>query len=312
MMERAYYVVDAFTNERYAGNAAAVVLDAEGLTDKDMAAIAAEFNLSETTFVLPAVEGASIRFRWFTPAVEVDLCGHATIGGVHALLESGRGESLIDEQGVISIETRSGVLRATVDKLPGGGRLIWLALPEPRLDPITLIPTELTEVLGLAEDALVLSPKPMKTCDGDLIVMVRDALALNEAKPDFAAMKKFCTRHRLRGLSAATTKTLTDSVDIQSRFFAPAAGVDEDPVTGSVHGPLASYVIEHGLTENRAGTPGPLAPMDGGRVMLSCVQGKPGGRAGLVRVLIDRTDPTHTTALIGGQAVTSMKGTLVS
>ena len=299
-MGRPYYVVDAFTNERYAGNAAAVVLDADGIGDKTMAAIAAEFNLSETTFVLsPEGEGA-VRFRWFTPTVEVDLCGHATIGGVHALLESGRGEGLIDPQGVLSIETRSGVLHATVDKLPGGDRLIWLTLPTPSLEPITLIPSELTEILGVPEEALLLDPKPMKSRDGDLIVLVRDALTLNEAKPDFTAMAKFTRRHRLRGVSMATVHTLTESVDVQSRFFAPAAGVDEDPVTGSVHGPLGAYVVQHGLCS-----------MEDGKAILTCVQGKPGARAGLIRVLIDRSDPDRTTALIGGQAVTTMKGSLV-
>ena len=299
-MGRPYYVVDVFTNERYAGNAAAVVLDADGIGDETMTAIAAEFNLSETTFVLPPTGDAAVRFRWFTPTVEVDMCGHATIGGVHALLDSGRGEALIDRQGALSIETRSGVLHATLDKLPGGGRLIWLALPTPNLEPITLIPSELTEILGVPEEAIVLDPKPMKSRDGDLIVLVRDALTLNEAVPDFAAMAKFCRRHRLRGLSMATVKTLAESVDVQSRFFAPAVGVDEDPVTGSVHGPLGAYVVGH-----------ELRPTEDDKAILTCVQGKPGARAGLIRVLIDRSDPDCTAALIGGQAVTSMKGSLV-
>lgn len=298
-MGRPYYVVDAFTNERYTGNPAAVVLDADGIGDKTMAAIAAEFNLSETTFVLPPEGEGAVRFRWFTPTVEVDLCGHATIGGVHALLESGRGEDLIDAQGVLSIETRSGVLNTTVDKLPDGDRLISLALPTPTLEPITLVPSELTEILGVPEEALLLDPKPMKSRDGDLIVMVRDALTLNEAAPDFSAMKKFTLRHRLRGVSMATVNTLTESVDVQSRFFAPGAGVDEDPVTGSVHGPLGAYIIQNGLH-----------PTEDGKAILTCVQGKPGARAGLIRVLIDRGDPDGTKALIGGQAVTTMKGSL--
>jgi PhzF family phenazine biosynthesis protein len=167
------------------------------------------------------------------------------------------------------------------------------------LEPVTLLPSELTEVLGVPEDALVLDPQPMKTRDGDLIVLVRDALTLNEAAPDFPAMTKFCRRHRFRGLSMATVHTLAESVDVQSRFFAPAAGVDEDPVTGSVHGPLGAYVVEHGFR-----------PTEDGRAILTCVQGRPGARAGLVRVLIDRSDRDHVAALIGGQAVTSMTGSL--
>ena len=85
-MTRDYFVIDAFTGERFAGNPAAVVVDARGLADANMQAIAAEFNLSETTFVLPVDsegDAAHVRFRWFTPMAEVDMCGHATIAGVN-------------------------------------------------------------------------------------------------------------------------------------------------------------------------------------------------------------------------------------
>ena len=136
-MRRQYYVIDAFTRERFAGNPAAVVLDTDGLDDLEMQQIAAEFNLSETTFVLPPQTAeAAVRFRWFTPTTEVSMCGHATIAGVHALLESSRFRLDDAESTALGIDTLSGSLKAYVEAIPGKvpGQMIWLDLPSPRLE----------------------------------------------------------------------------------------------------------------------------------------------------------------------------------
>ncbi|MHC4696838.1 MAG: PhzF family phenazine biosynthesis protein [Planctomycetota bacterium] len=321
-MNRLYYVVDAFTSERYMGNAAAVVLDADGLNDAEMQSIAAEFNLSETTFVLrPETDGALVRFRWFTPATEVGMCGHATIGGVHALLEARRlsiadcglsiltqspipnPQSTIDNrQSAIRIDTLSGTLTAFVEDLPGGdaGRMIWLDMPTPVLVNYPLSETDLSRVLNLPVDAFESSLPTVKTQDGDALVFVKDVLSLNDARPDFARLMEFQRRRGVRGLCLATTGTLAEAIHVQSRFFAPAVGVDEDPVTGSVHGPLAAYLFRRGL-----------APMEDRMGALRCTQAA-GGRAGLVYALVQWEDDDSLSVRIGGQAVTAMRGTLLA
>jgi len=315
-MRKEYFVVDAFANEPFTGNPAGVILDAQGLDDAQTQAIAAEFNFSETAFILPPTEPEAaadgqidgppalrVRFRWFTPAAEVKMCGHATLAGVHALVESGRLQ-LPDGADSISvrIETRSGLLTAYVEPLPikRHKRMIWLDMIDPTLTPRPLAPSDLAAAIGLAPDAVVESLPITQTQDQDLLVFVRDFQILNEAKPDFSNLAALLTRHRLRGLCLATVRTLTPSVNVHSRFFAPTVGVDEDPVTGSVHGPLAAYLVKHGLV-----------PLHNGLAGLTCTQAKPGGRAGLIHALVQPQGDDVFAVRIGGQAVTTMRGTLM-
>jgi len=304
-MERSYFVVDAFTNERFSGNAAAVVLDTEELDDRRMRLIAAEFNLSETTFVFPAASvHEAVRFRWFTPAVEVEMCGHATIAGVHALIESGMIDRLRSaDSAPLRIDTKSGIITAYVECIPGepGARMIWLELVPPVLTPCRVYAAELAKTLNLPQDAFERRLPPVRTQDGDLLMFVRNVGTLNDARPDFSRLRDYQQRERLRGLCLATTETLTPAVHVQSRFFAPAVGVDEDPVTGSVHGPLAVYLVKHGL-----------APTADGMAAMCCLQGKAGGRAGMVFALAAADSANGVHVRIGGRAVTAMRGTLMA
>jgi len=308
-MGRPYYVIDAFASERYTGNPAAVVLDAEGLDDAAMRAIAAEFNLSETTFVLPAQSdrgtsaGPHVRFRWFTPTVEVDMCGHATVAGIHALIESGRVRH--DDPSAstqVRIDTKSGTLAGFVESIPGqpSARMIWLDLPDPVLTDHRPIAAELSTVLRLPVDAFETKLPTTETQDRDVLVFVRSLGSLNDARPDFPRLAELLNRERLRGLCLATVNTITPSVHVQSRFFAPNFGIDEDPVTGSVHGPLAAYLVWK-----------QLVPTDDGLSGLTCVQGRAGGRTGLLHALVQVQGEDRFAVRIGGQAVTTMRGTLV-
>lgn len=303
-MERHYHIVDAFTVDRFAGNPAAVVLDTEGLTAQDMQTIAAEFNLSETTFVLPPTSPqADIRFRWFTPGMEVAMCGHASIAAMHAMVEGGR-LPLGDEQQAIelSIETQSGILTAAVEKSPTTtGRMVyWLGLPTPLLSPANLSPSDVAGALGISADSLDESQPILRTQDDDVIVFVRNTRAVHGAHPDFTGLGLFQEKHQLRGVCLTTLHTLTPSVQTESRFFAPAAGINEDPVTGSVHGPLAAHLVGTGLV-----------PMHDGVAGMQCVQTKGGSRSGLIWVLCSKDCGDGYAVKIGGHAVTVMKGTLV-
>ncbi len=303
--ERPYCVVDAFTNRRYAGNPAAIVFDADGLDDGQMQRIAAEFNLSETTFILPPrTDEASMRFRWFTPAVEVAMCGHATIAAVHALVESGRLEHDHDDvtrSTGIGIDTLSGTLTAFVENLPAteSSLMIWLDMPDPSFQDRPYPPEVLSEALNVPPEVFHTTWPVVETRDHDLLVFVDGFAALNDARPDFGKMLEWHRRDRLRGLCLSTVGTVTPSVHVQSRFFAPACGVDEDPVTGSVHGPLAAYLAARGVGAS-----------DADITVLTCVQGKPAGRTGLLHALVRQQPDGRCSVRIGGQAVTTMRGTL--
>lgn len=314
-MARPCYIIDAFASEPYSGNPAAVVLDADGLDDATMQHVAAEFNLSETAFVLPP-KGAALRegadagpaadlgihLRWFTPTAEVAMCGHATIATAHALVESGRLHVGAEAESVtIRIETLSGLLIAFIEPIPGveGGCLIWLDLIEPILTPVTLGGSELASALNLSTEAFDTSLPIVQTQDDDLLVFVADHGSLNEARPDFTALRTLLEQHRVRGLCLATIHTLTPSISVQSRFFAPTVGINEDPVTGSVHGPLAVHLVTLGVI-----------PVQDGIAALTCTQGKPGGRAGLVHALVQPKGDGVCTVRIGGRAVTTVRGTL--
>lgn len=299
-----YAVVDAFTGEPYHGNPAAVVFDAVGLTDRQMAAIAREFNLSETTFVLPPdTPEAAVHFRWFTPEAEVEMCGHATLAGVHALVESGRFTTLLQEsQAILPIQTAGGLLSARMERISpqGQDRLIWLDLAPPRLRPRALNLGKFARLMGITPQELDESLPVVQTQDDDLLVFVRNHQVLQSIRPNFAELAAYQIRQRIRGVCLATVNTLTASVQVQSRFFCPALGVDEDPVTGSVHGPLAAYLVINKLVPSR-----------GGVAAVSCVQSATSNRAGLVQAMVTAKPGQGYEVRVGGQCATTMRGTLL-
>ena len=208
------YQVDAFADRLFTGNPAAVMpLDA-WLPDATMQAIAAENNLAETAFFVR--EGEGYRLRWFTPKVEVDLCGHATLASAHILFAELRfaGET-------IRFSTQSGILTVT---RRGGA----LAMDFPSRPPK---PHVFDEAVAAA---LGIRPR--------LFVKARDLVAVYEDPADVAALKPdFHALARLDYFSVLATAPGPDGLDFICRFFAPRAGVDEDPVTGSAYSTLIPY-----------------------------------------------------------------------
>ncbi len=299
-----FQVVDVFAAEPFQGNPAGVVLQAAGLEDQDMRRIASELGPRETAFLVPVGEGApaDLRIRWFTSVCEVSMSGHAAIAAVHALEEAallpavGRGPS-----GEVAIQTAGGMLCASVER-PGdpgvGGRpLVWLDLVAPVLTAAPFTPDAWAAALGGRAEWFLELPRPARSQDGDLIVFVRDFMILNDLRPRPEAIETYLRQHRLRGLCAVTTTTLDPSIDTQCRFFAPGIGIPEDPVTGSVHGPIAAGLIACGH-----------ADLHGGMAALACTQTAPSGRGGLVRVLAERQRDGHVEVRIGGECVTTIRG----
>lgn len=208
--------VDAFASEPFRGNPAAVCLLDRERDAAWMQAVAAEMNLSETAFLLRQHDAFSL--RWFTPAVEVALCGHATLAGAHALWTEG----LLDDE-VARFDTKSGRLTAT--RLDDG----WIELDFPATrEEETDAPDGLLESLGVA------SPRYVGRNKFDFIVEVDSLDQLRSLAPDHARLRKL----PVRGVIVTCRGSEHDFV---SRFFAPGSGIDEDPVTGSAHCCLGPY-----------------------------------------------------------------------
>lgn len=211
------FLVDAFTREPFAGNPAGVVLLDRPGPDAWMQEVAREMNQAETAFLLPREEGFGL--RWFTPAVEVDLCGHATLASAHVLWEEGR----LPEQAEARFETRSGLLRAS--RQDGWIVLDFPATPAgPCAPPAGLLP------------ALGLTRGEVRRSRFDYLVVIDDPARLRRLDPDLGALRSI----EARGVIVTAPSDRPDA-DFLSRFFAPRSGVPEDPVTGSAHCTLAPY-----------------------------------------------------------------------
>jgi PhzF family phenazine biosynthesis protein len=211
--------VDAFTAERFKGNPAAVCLLDRERDPQWMQDVAAEMNLSETAFVLSRGDG-DYSLRWFTPAVEVALCGHATLASAHALWE----ERILAPADPARFQTRSGLLTAQ-----RSGDRIELDFPATR-EERSDVPSGLLESLGITDPVYVGRNK------FDYLVEVASEEIVRSLTPDHPQLRKI----PVRGVIVTSRATTTDA-DFISRFFAPGSGIDEDPVTGSAHCCLTPY-----------------------------------------------------------------------
>ncbi len=298
-----YLVIDAFAMAPFTGNPAGVILDASRLSDDQMQAIAREINLSETVFVLPSTDPkAAVRFRVFTPSEEALPSGHAILAGVTGMLRAGRFTALVDEpEAILPIEMNDRHVSARVERIAKDSDelLVWIELPRPHLKTYKHDPLKTAGLLGLDADTIDASMPAMTTQDGDVILFVEGYGALMQAGPDFTALAEFSRRRKLRAWCVATLDTLAESVHVQARCFAPVVGVNEDPVTASIQGPLATYLVvadQIGVSERGAA--------------VTCVQSDRSGRAGLVRVLIKRGDSEGYEAWVSGQCFVAMSGQL--
>jgi PhzF family phenazine biosynthesis protein len=211
------YHVDAFADRIFTGNPAAVCLLAKPAEENWMQNLAGEMNLSETAFVHP--EGSEFRLRWFTPMVEVSLCGHATLASAYVLWEEG----VVPLASPIVFNTKSGRLGAS-----RRGDRIELDFPARPVMPISP-PKGLCEALGV-------SPKYVGRSKDDCLLEIQDEDELRRLTPDYHGLAKVDTRGAI-----VTCRSKSKEYDFVSRFFAPAVGVNEDPVTGSSHCCLAIF-----------------------------------------------------------------------
>ncbi len=223
------YQVDAFTSEAFRGNPAAVVLLDAPAPESWMQQLAMENNLAETAYLL--AEGDGYGLRWFTPEIEVDLCGHATLASAHVLWETAK----LSRDTQARFYTKSGLL--TADYEEG-----WITLNFPVTPPHPVaVPPGLLEALGAEATSLHKSRF-------DYLVEVESEAIVRNMNPDFRLLKSLPVRGVI-----VTAKAETGEFDFISRFFAPGAGIEEDPATGSTHCCLTPFWAERlGKTEMNA------------------------------------------------------------
>ena len=256
--------VDAFTDRPFHGNPAAVCLLEAARSEEWMQSVAMEMNLSETAFLFPRAGDWDL--RWFTPAVEVDLCGHATLASAHALWETGR----LPAGAPARFHTKSGLLTCIQ-------RSDWIEMDFP-----ATVEQEAEAPEGMG-DALGLIPEYVGRNAFDYVVEVANEETVRRLQPDYARLKRLPARGII-----VTSRAAGGDFDFVSRFFAPGSGIDEDPVTGSAHCAL-----------------GPFWAKRLGKADFLAYQASVRGGVVKVRVEGDRV-------LLGGQAVTVMRGELIA
>lgn len=258
------FQVDSFTVKPFSGNPAGVCILEQPKNENWMQSVAAEMNISETAFLLP--KGSGYNLRWFTPTTEVDLCGHATLASAHILYEFG----FYEQDELIEFYTRSGKLISSFDKG-------FIELDMPRLNPVEIeTPKNLVSALG---------SEPVKTAvyeQKTIIAELEDDDQVINFIPDFKKIADLPYTD-----ITITAKSKNPKYDFVTRFFSPRSGINEDPVTGSVHCLL-----------------GPYWSMKLGKEKFLAYQASP--RRGEIRVRL-----SNDRAFIGGKAITVFRGDLV-
>ncbi|WP_248897765.1 PhzF family phenazine biosynthesis protein [Haloplanus halobius] len=287
METRRTLLIDAFTDEPLAGNAAGVVPDAADLADEQMQAIARELNASETAFLTTdAADEVTRRIRYFTPTQEVDLCGHATIASL----------AVLDEEGVLDGEGRLRTNAGVLDVEMADG-VAWMEQDDPAVEVINLDYDRAGEALGIDPAALrdVGADLPAAVATTGLpflMVPVNFLEHLGGAEPDMGALATLADDHGATGVYAFTFDALDAASTLHARMFAPGAGVPEDPVTGTAAGACGAYLRT-------------VEAFDDLPDEMRFEQGHFVDRPGLVRVRVG--DGVR----VGGRAVTALNGSLV-
>jgi trans-2,3-dihydro-3-hydroxyanthranilate isomerase len=313
-MPRPYLQYDVFTDQPLAGNQLAVFTEAHGLDTRTMQRIAREMNFPESTFILPVEwAGTDIRMRIFTPATEMPVAGHPTIGSTFALAEAG-----VIKPGASRFVFHLNIGPTPVDLEWAAGRLsfVWMTQPNPVFGPVIENRMLVADALSLAsEDLLPNAPVQQVSCGVPfLYVPLRDSAAVDRAVSDAAAFRRLAKStgvelpiflfamhagsavpnpaHARRAGSASADPPTA----VYSRMFAPEFGIIEDPATGIASGPLGAYLVHHGLV--------PLSAS----VALVSHQGVAMGRPSTIHISIGVADGIITDVKVGGQAVLVARG----
>ncbi|MBB3219704.1 PhzF family phenazine biosynthesis isomerase [Pseudoduganella umbonata] len=285
-MERRIFHVDAFTRTAGKGNAAGVVLDADGMSEEEMLRIAAALGYSETAFVLkPADAGHDVHVRFFTPTVEVPVCGHATVAA-HYVRAATQGL-----EGSFVQKTGAGLQRITASRHGGDWRVAIRQGAPTFGDPVApALRPRIAAALGIRPDDIAagLPVQVVSTGHSKVLVPLADVQVLDRLLPDPAALVALGAEVGSKGwFPFAVGQRCTEG-----RMFAPAIGVAEDPVTGNANGPLGAYLVRHGLMAH-----------DSERLAFEGHQGRALGRDGVVHVDVEIAAGEPAVVTIAGDAV---------
>ena len=295
-----YLLLDVFTNRQFGGNPLAVFPDARGIDSKTMQALAKEFNLSETTFVLPPTEkSADYHVRIFTPTAELPMAGHPTVGTAFVLAR----EQMKAQQPsptTLLLEEGVGIIPVT---------LAWNTSPAPKITMQQLLPTFgprfenpdiLASVLSLEPDDVMPDvPIEVVSCGVPfLIVPVKTLQAVQRIAFQHSLWQRELA-HLTPEILVFTQQTETPETNVHCRMFAPALGIAEDPATGSANGPLGAYLVHYGLVPTQAPT-----------ISLLSEQGFEMGRPSLIDITIEHVDQQISGVRVGGYCVFIGEGVL--
>lgn len=314
-----YWVADVFTCRPLSGNPCAIVLDGDPLTDGEMLRIAAEMNLSETSFVqTPSSPGVDYRFRFFTPKREIPFAGHPTVGTVYALMDpsplhpdppdkpvmdpyAGESDSI---PYTIRIEMGTRVIPVEALVRKGAVERVVMTQGKPEFSPIPPEWERAASALGLARKRLGIGSLPMEVVSTGLphlFVPVSDLSSMRDIRPNPEAVGSLCRLAGVSCLMAFTLKTVEENSAVHSRMFAPELGILEDPVMGSGSGALGAYLVKNGAF-SAGGNSGP--------VFMVNEQGYEMGRPGKVSIEVEIKNSLPERVRISGQAVLVGAGTL--
>lgn len=296
MREIRVYHVDAFTTQKFGGNTAGVVLDAEKLTEDEMQSIAKELNLPESVFLLPSNnEEVDYKVKFFTPAEEINFCGHATAGLTWLLAtEFGLAEK---KEGIV-LETNIGKVPVVWHKKDGKIIDVEMTQVSPKTQDITIDLEVLSQLIGVKATSIDLN-YPIKlayTGNWHLLVPMKDQMDIDNAVPDLAALVKHNKEHNISTTHLYTFNT-SKECELYTRDFAPGIGIPEDPVTGAANGALAGFLYLEGFISQSETT------------HLKIAQGDAIGRPGTlyVTVIPNESEPVIKVA---GAATITIRGIL--
>ncbi|MDC6362622.1 MULTISPECIES: PhzF family isomerase [Flavobacteriaceae] len=250
MKKRTVYQVDAFTKEKFKGNPAGVVLNAEGMTSGQMQLIARELNNSETAFLFPSYGGDHDgKIRYFTPTTEVPICGHATIAALYAKAKEEQLDSCI-----LKMKTTVGILPIEIIKQAGDYQIVMEQGRFQLYPPLdAFIAQRILSAFGL--DKTDLEEKcPIQiasTGHSKVIIGIRSRSKLNQLKPDMISLAEISPAIQCNGYFVFTFDSISSEVLTYGRMFAPAIGIMEDPVTGNANGPLGGYLVDNGIVQHK-------------------------------------------------------------
>ena len=284
------FQVDAFTTQRFGGNPAGVVLDADALTDTEMQLLARELNNGDSAFLLqPDADDHDLRVRFFTPRTEAAFVGHATIAAHAVLAQLGLPPARRQKQ-------RSGVVNIDLERDASGDLQIAIAQPPPVLQhaPPAAALAEALAALGISAAELDPRAPPIIAGTGStrLLLALNEGATLARVQPDLSALAALSPTIGAPGYFLYSLRPAIGNCDTEARMFCPALGINEDPVSGNAHGMLGAYLWQQGLL-----------PVAKSGAHFTGAQGHHMGRAGRVRIDVHTTADKLSGVSIRGQAV---------